>query len=87
MLSIFWQNFFKNKVVNYQIMRTADGKTTIMLLNKDMNTNSILEIKLVYFKLEVVWVFLKFLLILEHFPESPIMLKKEFHYSFFPPEV
>lgn len=61
-LSIFWQNFFlKNKKVNYEIMRTANGKTTtVMLLNKDMNTNSILEIKLVCFKVEVVWVIIFF---------------------------
>lgn len=74
-LSIFWQNFFlKNKKVNYEIMRTANGKTTtVMLLNKDMNTNSILEIKLVCFKVEVVWViifFLHFLLILDKFSKS-----------------
>lgn len=54
-----------------------------MLLNIDMNTNSILEIKLVCFKLEVVWViylFFYFLLILDKFSKSLIILEKEFHF-------
>lgn len=79
LLSIFWQNFFlKNKKVNYQIMRTADGKkTTVMLLNKDMNTNSILEIKLVCFKLEVVWVpFFIYFLYWISFPRVLLYLKR-----------
>lgn len=47
-----------------------------------MNTNSILEIKLVCFKLEVVWVILLFyfLLILDKFSKSLIILEKEFHF-------
>lgn len=64
-----------------------------MLLNKDRNTNSILEIKLVCFKLEVVWVicfiylFFYSLLILDKFSKSLIILKKEFHvFGSFPPK-
>ena len=54
-------------------------KNTVMLLNKDRNTNSILEIKLVCFKLEVGWFF--FLLFLYWmFSKSLIILKKEFHF-------
>lgn len=52
-------------------------KNTVMLLNKDRNTNSILEIKLVCFTLEVGWGFFSF--ILDVFQES-IILKKEFHF-------
>ena len=44
-------------------------KNTVMLLNKDRNTNSILEIKLVCFNLEV-GCFFFFLLILDLFQES-----------------
>lgn len=89
LLSMFWQNFFlKNKKVNYQIMRAANGKkTTVMLLNKDMKTNSILEIKPAHFKWEVVWgccclffFFFNFLLILNNFSKSLIILKKDFHF-------
>ena len=46
-------------------------KNTVMLLNKDRNTNSILEIKLVCFKLEVGWFFFfSSFLILDVFQES-----------------
>lgn len=87
-LSVFWQNFFlKNKKVKYKIMRTANRKTTtVMLLNKDRNTNSILEIKLVHFKLEPVW-FLFFYLFLYWIifvlSKSVIIFKQEFHFSWF----
>ena len=54
-------------------------KNTVMLLNKDRNTNSILEIKLVCFNLEV-GCFFFFSSLYWIFSKSLIILKKEFHF-------
>ena len=54
-------------------------KNTVMLLNKDRNTNSILEIKLVCFNLEVGCFVLFFFSLYWIFSKS-LILKKEFHF-------